>query len=1075
MISEDASRYPQDASDDDHALLSPNGAAPPWPRPRSPIPPHRLAKLANALGISAPVPLSQGSNDSILSPKPLTPEARRSPAPSTSQLASHSPVPFFHSRFLLHIVPPPDIPHDFNSSESFQLTPPPPSASGYHPQFERGTLVPLFPTLQTQLWAIAKEYALPSTAGMILYLVSSAQSPNPEANFTAPVEPGPRLSEDIWKHLWTRVAKFEAETYSRVTTPNTPSGLGLSYLGPPSPLLPQPQDFPSSSNSLRPLISPGRVTPQSFPPPHTPTGSTASSNPPTRSETSQSETNTLDTSLPSHSHAAILDLPGLISSSVIPILAKIEFDIDKRKAAWYGPWIRSRKLNHQKREERARAGSDSGSSPMTEYLTQGDSEADAPKVAPLPLRLVDRQAIPRFLLSTDEGGDCYEMGHPRLTESPPSVDDPNPTSASVPFAEESETEDNSANSNNEEVLHVMRESQERPKLSLNIPSSPPDANVLPVVTNGASKKGPPPPLTLIPYTLGTTIYAEPSPLPASDSSSSRLPYLRSRVPTPSDGAKRTGTVFDDDLDLGLDFEDSGEFDESDPNDRRRSQYVFKAKLDEIEKTLVRFSPRGLQIETRPPPPPLVHGPTPASANSVSFPSNASVHGPTEQGSNELPNRPSTVSLTVPNSPSQQHVKTNSTLDPESDNFLVLPKLSLNGGSSPVPASPSPYKKAFSIQDTASHTASYESTAYPEIDSPLSRKPAASPIIPLSPDPFGRYPSSQFPPTSPLRPPKPKGSTFDIPPEQRSSRSSLSHKVSLTGHVDAESRPPSSRFSLDSTEEGKNNRASVSLYAVKSIKSLWKRGRKASISFSSGTGSTPASQPGTEYASTELPPPVPSLSSTSTPQSLTPEPCTVSRESVTSLTSPSERPPPKTLYYDTPSLLTAQIQHSHSTPSINSMLFNQESPYPVHVLSPNTTYRPRTASQTARMISTASLTDVDVAPPTPPPPASATSATEREKVGAPKSILKSRRTDSPLPSSEQLAMRSRRSRADSVARPSTLMGGGGHATPTSSSFDPSRVSPTSTRTRLGRAPTHSRPSPDERTGKTIGPMPPPPGA
>lgn len=36
-----------------------------------------------------------------------------------------------------------------------------------------------------------------------------------------------------------------------------------------------------------------------------------------------------------------------------------------------------------------------------------------------------------------------------------------------------------------------------------------------------------------------------------------------------------------------------QFDEDDPNDRRRSQYVFKAKLDEIEKvdntsTLIRI-------------------------------------------------------------------------------------------------------------------------------------------------------------------------------------------------------------------------------------------------------------------------------------------------------------------------------------------------------------------------------------------------------------------------------------------------------------------------------------------------------
>jgi hypothetical protein len=45
-----------------------------------------------------------------------------------------------------------------------------------------------------------------------------------------------------------------------------------------------------------------------------------------------------------------------------------------------------------------------------------------------------------------------------------------------------------------------------------------------------------------------------------------------------DSDKRVGGVFDD-FDLGIDFDD----DDDDPNDRRRSQYIMKAKLDEIER------------------------------------------------------------------------------------------------------------------------------------------------------------------------------------------------------------------------------------------------------------------------------------------------------------------------------------------------------------------------------------------------------------------------------------------------------------------------------------------------------------
>jgi hypothetical protein len=540
---DDASTHLRDASDN----------LPSWPRPRSPIPPHRLAKLVNALGISAPVP-PRSPSDTV---SPPSPEARRSPVPSLAS-TSNTPAPLFHSKFLLHVVPPSHIPHESSASETFQLTPPPSSASGYHTQFNRGTLVPLLPTLQGQLWAIAREYALPSTAGMFLYLVASAPSPNPDATSgiasTTPDEPGPRLSEDIWKHLWTRVTKFETESYSRTITPNTAVGLGFGYGGPPSPLFPQP------SNTLRPLLSPNHVAPPSFPLPFTPTSSTASSNPPTQatfSETSQSEVDSPDSSVPSDSRAATLDLPGLTSPSIIPILAKVEFDIDKRKAAWYGPWIRSRKLNHQKRENRSRTATESGTSPITDGASQGQGQGDALKAAPLPLKLVDRQAIPRFLLSVgDEGDDSRDFGSPRLSESPPNLEDPDPVG--VELSAPAEAEGDLANDNDEQQVQASSESQERPRLSLNISPSPPGVPTAPAAGMGTAntyKKAAPPPLTLMPYSFSVSGSAEPSPMVSS--SSTGLAYLRDGVSTPSEGDKRTGTVFDE-LDLGLDFEDTEE-------------------------------------------------------------------------------------------------------------------------------------------------------------------------------------------------------------------------------------------------------------------------------------------------------------------------------------------------------------------------------------------------------------------------------------------------------------------------------------------------------------------------------------
>ena len=144
-------------------------------------------------------------------------------------------------------------------------------------------------------------------------------------------------------------------------------------------------------------------------------------------------------------------------------------------------------------------------------------------------------------------------------------------------------------------------------------------------------------------------------------------------------------------------------------------------------------------------------------------------------------------------------------------------------------------------------------------------------------------------------------------------------------MDVASRPSSSRFLLDSIDEGANNRACT--LTLSPIKSLWERSRKASIS--SVSGSSPAAQAGSGDSSPQLAPPVPSLSSassTSTPRSLTPVPSPAPREPVASSAFPSGRHPPKAPYYDTPSLSTSRLRQLHSSPSIDTMIFTQEWPH-----------------------------------------------------------------------------------------------------------------------------------------------------
>ena len=619
-------------------------SGPGWAPPRAPLPPHRLAKLANALGVSTPLPamsLSLSSSQTLLGNSPSASNTDlpwRSVTPSTATLNLVSPV---QSKYLLHVIPPEHLPHDADPSDSTDLAPPPSTASGYHTQFRRGTLVALQSTLQAQLVLIAREYALPSTIGIVLYLgttsshnrLSSPLHSSPTFGDAGGADPGPRLSEEIWKHIWTRVLRAErreAIALSRSATPN-PLGLGLT-VEPNGP-----------SQSLRPLVTPTRTEhPRPLACPITPSTSTstASSVSDIRSH-DKSEPNTPDTSRSSDHGPPDIELPGLNSPSIIPILAKVEFDIDRRKAIWYEPWVRSRRM--KRTESRSSHRSDSRSRTL-----HSSSSADERR-APYDLKLVQRMQKPPFLRSqddSDEGEQLDNGEYAPLSESPDdhvaahmtstvghdplgdvfgtdaetwteihaesdgmrrTDDNPNVVelaldATSLTILPEQRQEIGGESDDVDEVQDIMQRMSRLP-LNVSIPESA-EFKRRSSPSTATGKRPMPPPLVLIPKSpTNNLIEGETDDFRNKEGSSLELEqeYHRSRNPGEE---KRVGTVFED-LDLGLDLGDDDEevshlslcftswtdhsllqYDENDPNDRRRSQYLMKAKLDEIERVSV---------------------------------------------------------------------------------------------------------------------------------------------------------------------------------------------------------------------------------------------------------------------------------------------------------------------------------------------------------------------------------------------------------------------------------------------------------------------------------------------------------
>ncbi|KAF8079054.1 hypothetical protein FPV67DRAFT_93736 [Lyophyllum atratum] len=1108
--------------------------APTWGPPKSPLPPHRLAKLANALGVSTPMPAVHHSTPFMSrsyldSPGATSDVFRRSPTPSTpaSNFTAYSPA---ISKYLLHVIPPLHLPHDTDNDTD--MTPPPSNASGYHTQFSRGTLVPMHSSMQSQLGAIAKEYALPSTAGLILYLVSSAKTPQHRSPTPGmwlqddeTDEPGPRLSEDIWKHLWTRVFKAEQRDDSLIPPPRSPLGMSLGAQS--TPYLPQE----SNGQPLRPFLSSASEATHPmanhFPPSPTSPSTTSDmrsntkSAPPSSSSVGDPETPDTSSVAPSFleepaTRANSLDLPGLMSSSIIPILAKVEFDIDRRKAPWYEPWLRSRRMNHAKRAEsrNGRKGS------MTEGGEHSDGSQERPRHidfltgkkqvgSPVSLMLSPTEEQPNpepemtavsEQMSIPDSAEYEQLAEPEENEwsdddyeeedfestarvatmtmaKDPLVDvfgtdadtwadlqtssprdskrqtNPNVVNLALNAADltalPSPTESEFEHLGKEEdEVQALLDQMSRPSLSVSIPSSPPSKRAS---SPTSTKKHVPPPLVLVPGVPqkdhDLVVPAEPSPMPSS-AGSTNLAYLNEaeseepkenlgeneeefrtdfgRVRSPEESEKRGGAVFDD-LDLGLD--PTEDYDDNDPHDRRRSQYVMRAQLDEIERTLAQLSPRILHADLEdeesrhiPSLSPNSFTLSPGKLNGDYFPPSPRL--PQHAGmANNFPDSPESKSQAA--LPATSVVSLSNTSPPRRrDAPPSPPRLALNGVTTSAPRSYQSIPRSGSEMSAETETRKREleeERGYPAPGAINAGIPTESPIIPLSPDPFGRFSST---------PAVPSGSRQSSAYWDKDSSTGQSPipvilqagpRESANG-VDGHGRSSStatSRFSVDSitgveTNAKSSNRATM--MTVNTIKRFWRKSTKnPSISipptpsgssfpplperpsqeYSNEPSKTPtfgrlSPQPAPPRRSQDMPPPVPQAPPPlSAPPALHPQHHPQQQMPI---------PPPQQLPI-TPGtfngrsmnpqpIVAANMRPSRSSSQLDRLHFDQESPYP-------TRRTPSHSRPASPPLPSPSFQTAQLPPPTPTmvsgnmplslaPPAA---APEKENFSIRKSILK----------------------------------------------------------------------------------------
>ncbi|SNX86155.1 uncharacterized protein MEPE_04864 [Melanopsichium pennsylvanicum] len=316
---------------------------------------HHHSKLG--LSLSAPhLPISASSSFNSTHPLPMLnhassasthsanhPSASPQPIPvpidNTLRGADHGVSPIINAlrspyppspSYFVTIVPP----HDYPIS---------PNVSQYErDRFQRGSLLPLYPTLGGQLWAISREFSLPSLGGLMLYLADDGQGNR-----------GPRIGDAAWQALWSR---YFADDDATSTSYKLPLAFPSSRR---SSIVPADSFADPSASSSAHVADLSRST-QAEASSSRPSIPYVSSRPSPRFEAlAFSRRDASDDWSPSarsaawsahaSSSAARLPIPPP-PFPTLPILARIEWQVDYNKASWWHPWIAARTApSHTKR------------------------------------------------------------------------------------------------------------------------------------------------------------------------------------------------------------------------------------------------------------------------------------------------------------------------------------------------------------------------------------------------------------------------------------------------------------------------------------------------------------------------------------------------------------------------------------------------------------------------------------------------------------------------------------------------------------------------------------------------------
>lgn len=313
--------------DDAGTLQDDHGAKPSYPPPKRPLTPYQLARIAGTFGIVVP-------NLPFPPPTPMSPApCEVSLSPSTSQTERQSPLrsPYQeqrHSPFLLSVIPPLML----LPTATAALTPL--EVRKRERKWRRGTLMPLQPTLGGMLLCIAREYGLPSTSGIHVYLVLNSlsflpNSPNPPTSSDRREESddepdGPRVSNQTWSTLFSTylIQNSAASNISRAPTPHQ------------TPVKDGEREVPFVTSPLGQRGNFAKAAPK---------GHKQSLSLSTLASVSRKTGHSMDSTVTDIPLALTPVMPLTPSTASIspftnPIVGAIEFDIDLEEATWYESW-----------------------------------------------------------------------------------------------------------------------------------------------------------------------------------------------------------------------------------------------------------------------------------------------------------------------------------------------------------------------------------------------------------------------------------------------------------------------------------------------------------------------------------------------------------------------------------------------------------------------------------------------------------------------------------------------------------------------------------------------------------------